>query len=117
MEEVRFEPGAVVYTEGFRVVNLGTVTTNIRMYITRDEKIDPIEFAKAFEIYITKDPSGSEQSEELTSFEGSLAVDGSTDLYYLVIMMKDTADNTFQNACYSGIGITVYAVQGNVPIS
>ena len=117
LEEFRFEPGAVVYTEGFRVVNLGTVTTNIRMYISRDENIDAVKFAQAFEIYITKDPSGSEQSEELTSFEGSLAVDGSTDLYYLVIRMKDTADNTFQNACYSGIGITVYAVQGNVPIS
>jgi hypothetical protein len=28
--------------------------------------------------------------------------------------MKDTAGNEFQGAKYEGIGVTVYAVQGNV---
>jgi hypothetical protein len=30
--------------------------------------------------------------------------------------MKDTAGNEFQGKTYTGIGVTVYAVQGNVTI-
>ena len=39
-----------------------------------------------------------------------------SETYYLVIRMKETAGNEFQNKTYTGIGITVYAVQGNAPI-
>lgn len=116
LEEFRFEPGATVYTEGFRVANVGTVSVNYRMYISRDENIDEAAFAEAFEIYVTRDVSDLQNAEQLMSFEGSLAKDQTSDLFYLVIRMKETAGNKFQNVAYSGIGITVYAVQGNVSI-
>ena len=35
-------------------------------------------------------------------------------MYFLYIEMKDTVGNEFQGKTYSGIGITVYAVQANV---
>ena len=117
LEEFRFEPGSRVYTEGFRVVNNGNVTTNIRMYISHDERIDEVKFAQAFEIYITKDIDDLEHAEQLMSYEGRLLADASTDIYYLVIRMRETADDTFQGVEYSGIGVTVYAVQGNVEIT
>ena len=116
LEEFLFEPGATVYTEGFRVENAGTVSINYRMYISRDKDIDEAAFAEAFEIYVTRDVSDLENAEQLMSFEGSLAKDQTSDLFYLVIRMKETAGNKFQSVAYSGIGITVYAVQGNVSI-
>ena len=112
-----FEPGVTVYTEGFRVVNKGTVPVNFRMYISRDDNVDALAFEQAFEIFITKDVSNLESGEGLMSFKDSLALDASTDVYYLVIRMKETADNTFQNVVYTGVGVTVYAVQGNVAIT
>ena len=35
-------------------------------------------------------------------------------LYTIVLKMKETAGNDFQGKSYMGIGVTVYAVQGNV---
>ena len=77
----------------------------------------PKLFHKAFEVWVGKsdDPNGTAQ--KITEFEDELPVGAiSDDTYYLFVKMKETADNTFQNTSYSGIGITVYAVQGNADI-
>lgn len=114
---IYFEPGATFRTEGFRVKNVGNVTINFRMYISSDENEDMEAFAQAFELWITKDPKDFSNAEKLISFTDDLSVDESSDMYYLVIRMNETAGNEFQDKEYSGIGITVYAVQGNVEIN
>jgi hypothetical protein len=57
------------------------------------------------------------EAKKITEFEGTLGPEESGKVYYLVIKMKESAGNDFQNKVYSGIGITVYAVQGNVNIN
>lgn len=113
---IYFEPGATFYTEGFRVKNIGNVTINFRMYISNDEEENMEAFTEAFELWVSKDPKDLTNAEKLTSFTGDLSADESSEMYYLVIRMKETAGNEFQDQEYSGIGITVYAVQGNVEI-
>ena len=52
----------------------------------------------------------------MTDFTGNLAVGQESATYYLVIRMKENAGNEFQDQAYSGIGVTVYAIQGNVEL-
>ncbi len=115
-DKIYFEPGATYYTEGFEVKNIGDIPVNFRVYISEDEENDRYAFEEAFELWITKDPSNLESAEKLTSFTGRLKVDQTSETYYLVIRMKETAGNEFQNKTYTGIGITVYAVQSTAPI-
>lgn len=115
-DKIYFEPGATYYTEGFEVKNIGNIPVNFRVFISEDEINDRYEFQEAFELWITKDPSNLEGAEKLTEFTGRLEVDQLSETYYLVIRMKESAGNEFQNKTYTGIGITVYAVQGNAPI-
>ena len=116
-EHVLFEPGAVFYTEGFRVKNRGTITINFLVYISEDVKV-PIDFYDAFDVWIAKDPmSDSREMERLTDFNGRLLEGECSDAYHLVFKMKEIADNTFQDKTYTGIGITVCAVQGNVDMN
>ena len=113
---IYFEPGATFYTKPFRVKNAGNVSLNFRMYISDDNRMNMEEFEHAFEFYITDDPKNLENAVQLKSFIGHLEVGEYSDTFYLVIKMKETAGNEFQAHEYSGIGITVYAVQGNVII-
>ena len=115
-EGILFEPGATFYTKGFKAKNIGDIPINFRMYISEDENLDMDEFEKAFDFYITTDPTDPTNAEELISFTGRLEVGQSSDTYYLVIKMKETAGNDFQKTTYSGIGITVCAVQGNAKL-
>lgn len=115
-EEILFEPGAIYYTEGFQVKNIGNIAINFRVNISNDEDADMESFNEAFEIWVTNDLSNLETAERLTSFTGSLEVDKNSETYYLVIKMKETAGNEFQNQTYSGIGITVHAVPASVEI-
>ena len=115
-DKIYFEPGATYYTEGFEVKNIGNIPVNFRVFISEDEINNRYEFQEAFELWITKDPSNLEGAERLTEFTGRLEVDQTSETYYLVIRMKETAGNEFQNKTYTGIGVTVYAVQGNAPI-
>ena len=115
-ESVCFEPGATYYTEAFRVKNIGDITVNFRAFISEDEETDRYELQEAFELWITKDPASLENAERLTEFTGRLEADAVSEAYYLVIRMKETAGNEFQNKTYTGIGITVYAVQGNATL-
>lgn len=116
-EPIYFEPGATIYTQGFRVKNTGTVSINFRMYISNDENENMQAFEDAFELWVTTDPKNLNDAEQIKSFvvEDLDPLDTS-EMYYLVIRMKTTATNDFQGKEYSGIGITVYAVQGNVEI-
>lgn len=117
-EDAVFEPGATFYTQGFKIKNAGNIPINYRMYISEDENTDMEKFEKAFEFGVTTDPSDPQKLELLTSFSDRLEVNEQSDTYYLVVKMKETAGNEFQgkNNEYYGIGITVYAVQGNVEI-
>ena len=87
------------------------------MYISNDENENMQAFEDAFELWVTTDPKNLNDAEQIKSFvvEDLDPLDTS-EMYYLVIRMKTTATNDFQGKEYSGIGITVYAVQGNVEI-
>lgn len=116
-ESIFFEPGATYITQGFRVKNIGSVPVNIRIFVSNDEGTDMVEFEKAFEVFITETPENLNHARRLISFKDSLVQDKSTPVYYLVARMKEDAGNGFQNVSYSGIGVTVHAVQGNVEIN
>ena len=116
-KEILFEPGATFYTQGFQVKNMGNIPINFRLSVSEDEKLDMDEFKEAFEIWISKDPSNPDSGEQLTTFEGRLEAYGDcSETYYLFIKMKQEAGNEFQGKSYKGIGVTVYAVQGNAEI-
>ena len=116
--EILFEPGAVFYTEGFEVANKGDIPVNFRISVSKDANIDMEAFDKAFEVWIVRDGDDFSSAEKLTEFEvDGLEADKNSETYYLFIKMKETADNTFQGKIYTGIGITVYAVQGNVELN
>ena len=115
---VLFEPGTTFYTQGFKIMNVGNIPVNFRVSVSYGNmsEADIIEFERAFEVGITTDPQRHFDAESTDSFVGSLDASGSDvsdQTYYLIIKMKETADNTFQGAKYDGIGITVYAVQAN----
>jgi hypothetical protein len=136
-KDILFEPGATFFTQGFKVENTGNIPVNFRVYISEDEekheeedslfsknyeKLDMEAFHKAFDVWITTDPNDPNQNIDVAEFRGKLAPaeEGgrsvTSDTYYLVIRMKPDADNKFQNKFYSGIGITVYAAQGNAEL-
>ena len=113
--EVLFEPGAVFCTEGFRVMNTGNISLSYIIYISedKDNKYYSADFSEAFEVWITTDHKTANVGKRLYEFEGSLEPGYGSDVYYLVFRMKESAGNEFQNRTFSGIGITVCAVQGN----
>jgi hypothetical protein len=114
-EGVLFSPGETYCTTGFRVVNCGDIPVNFRLSISEDEEIDAEAFRLAFEVWISTDPARVDSAERLTDFKGTLAVGSSTEQsYYLFVKMKESAGNEFQGKAYSGVGVTLYAVQGNV---
>ena len=115
-EEPLFEPGATFYTQGFQVKNEGNIPVNFSLSVSKDEKIDMNEFNEAVEIWIATDPTNPAEAERITEFKDFLDEGESSKTYYLFIKMKETAGNKFQNKGYTGIGVTVCAVQGNVDI-
>ncbi len=115
-ESIYFEPGATYVTEGFKIKNIGNIPINFRAYISNDEAFDMLEFESAFELWITTDPVNLETATPLVEFKGELDPEKDSQTHYLVVRMKQDAGNTFQGKEYDGIGITVYAVQGNVSV-
>lgn len=116
-KEILFEPGASFYTQGFKIKNAGDIPINFRLSVSEDEAIDMEEFKQAFEVWITTDPTNPAAATQLTDYVGRLEVGkSSAETYYLFIRMKETAGNEFQGKTYTGMGITVYAVQGNVNV-
>lgn len=115
--EILFEPGAMFYTEGFKIANKGDIPINFRVSVSKDVDIDMEAFDEAFELWIVQEGDDFSSAEKLSEFEvEGLAAKTSSETYYLFIKMKETAGNQFQGETYTGIGITVYAVQGNVAI-
>ena len=116
-KEILFEPGAVFYTQGFKVKNVGDIPVNFHLYVSEDEGIDMEEFNEAFEVWISTSPTKPANAKKLTDFTGRLEVgESSESIYYLFIKMKESVGNEFQGKTYTGIGVTVYAVQGNASI-
>jgi len=111
-QEILFEPGAMYYTEGFRVKNNGSIPMNFILYISEDESVSE-DFSEAFEVWLTNDPTDKTNMVKLQEFDGRLEVGQTSDIYYLVFRMKETAGNEFQDRAFTGVGITVCAVQGN----
>ncbi len=111
--EFIFEPGGCYYTEGFKVKNDGNIALRFHIYVSDDEDVDMDEFKDAFELYITKDPTNPESNQEIVSFNDILEVGQLSETYHLVIKMKETAGNKFQNKVYTSIGVTVHATQKN----
>lgn len=112
-----FEPGATFYTQGFLVKNTGDIPVNFNLSVSKDDRIDMEEFDKAFEVWIVKanEPNFA-NAERITRFKGRLEVGESSEAYCLIVKMKESVGNEFQGKTYTGIGVTVYAVQGNVDI-
>ena len=109
---VQFEPGAVYYTQGFRVKNNSSIPINFIIYISEDDTVSA-DFSKAFDVWLTTDPTSRDNMEQIQKFEGSLGLGETSDVLYLVFRMKESAGNEFQDRTFTGVGITVCAVQGN----
>jgi hypothetical protein len=108
-----------IRTEGFKIKNIGTTSLNFRLSPSDDDSLDMEEFKEAFEFWITTDPDHLDKLDsldKLTSFKGQLQVDEYSETYYLIIRMKESAGNEFQNKVYTGIGVTVTAFQGSAVI-
>lgn len=114
--KVLFEPGAVFYTQGFKVKNEGNVPVNFKLSVSKDDRIDGEEFDKAFDVWIMKEGDDVTSAQKLTEFKGRIEVGKDSETYHLFIKMKESVGNEFQGKTYTGIGVTVYAVQGNVDI-
>lgn len=112
-EEILFEPGATYHTEGFRVKNNGNIPFNYIIYISSDENV-PADFFDAFDVWITSDVTDKSKAIPIEDFERRIEAGLSSDIYYLVFQMKPSAGNTFQERIFTGVGVTVCAVQGNV---
>lgn len=113
--DILFEPGATFYTQGFKIKNTGDIPINFRLYISEDEKIDMEEFNRAFDVWISTSKTNTADAKKITEFTDYLEVGCSSEAtYYLFIKMKENVGNEFQGKTYTGIGVTVYAVQGNV---
>ena len=116
-KEPLFEPGATFYTQEFQVMNRGDIPVNFSLSVSKDDKINMEEFDEAFEIWIIRaSEENFKNAERITNFKGRLEVGESSEKYCLVIKMKESVGNEFQGKTYTGIGVTVYAVQGNAKL-
>ena len=115
--KILFEPGATFYTQGFKIKNTGNIPVNYRLSVSDDSDLDMDEFNRSFEVWIATSPTDKSNAIKITDFIERLEVGcSSADTYYLFVKMKESASNEFQGKTYTGIGITVYAVQGNVNV-
>lgn len=113
---IYFEPGARILTQPFVVENNGSIPIKFRISISENESITTSDFYDAFEVWIVTDPMDPDSAQMDKKFVGELDPYTHSGEYYLMVKMKESAGNGFQGNKYSGIGITVYAVQGNVDI-
>lgn len=109
--EVLWEPGATFVTEAFLIKNIGTVDMKCMFFIEGTEAEN--EFLDAFEFWITDDPETLQTRIELGKYMDVMKPNDVSEEYYLVIRMKEEADNRYQGKSLTGVGITVYAIQAN----
>lgn len=110
-DNVLFHPGETFRTQGFKIKNNGTVTVSYIMNVSRDSSLDMEAFDEAFDFYVTTDPDDLNSAVKMRSFKGVLEPDSVSETYYIVVSMKETAGNEFQDKTFEGIGITVNATQ------
>ena len=125
--KIIWEPGMVHYTEPFAIKNLGNIPVSYRVYVECKEEDSLLMGALDFYIISESDLKAAggraglellDSSVKMQSFDRYLEAGALSDEYYhLVVRMKPEADNDYQGLVLNGIGITVYAVQGNVDIS
>ena len=117
-QSVSFEPGAVFFTQPFRIKNEGSISINYRLSVSVKNEEERKELEDAFDLWIVTDPHDLENAQPMTKFIGHLDTQKNSESteYYLLIKMKESAGNEYQNKQYNGIGVTVYAVQGNVDV-
>ncbi|MBR2970904.1 MAG: hypothetical protein IKC48_03815 [Clostridia bacterium] len=111
-KKIYFEPGATYYTQGFRIKNEGDISITYRLSLSTDKVENREQFEQGFELLVSTKPTG-EDAIELNKFSANLKADEISETYYLIVKMKTTVGNDFQGKAYSGIGVTVYAVQSN----
>jgi hypothetical protein len=127
-KDVLFEPGAKFYTQEFMIQNTGDIPVNFHLSVGKDniveviggkeEKVDLETFFNTFEIWIVEKGQGLDTAERMEDFiVKGLQPNNSSSTYRLFIKMKETVGNEFQGKTYTGIGVTVYAVQGNVNLN
>lgn len=121
---ILFEPGATFRTQAFYIENNGDISIRFRVYVSNDEQMDMEEFNRGFEVWVGTNPDDPTKGMPITEFsEVLLPHTQDTQPYYLFVHMKESAGNEFNNnnnknkpVIYSGIGITVFAVQGNADL-
>ena len=123
-QDILFEPGAVFYTQGFRVKNNGTIPVKFNIKIS-DTIVDSdaakapelaVKFEDAFDIWITTTPSGEPPENVGALFSDKIGGKSISDTYFLVIRMKESAKDEFQGKKFEQISFTVTATQQNAPI-
>lgn len=110
-EHVLFHPGETFRTQGFKIKNNGTVAISYIMNVSRDSSLDMQKFDEAFDFYVTTDPDDVSTGVKMRSFKGVLEPNTVSETFYIVVTMKGSAGNEFQNLTFEGIGITVNATQ------
>ena len=115
--EIIFEPGCSYRTQEFFIANKGSIPVNYRLYISNDGDFDMGAFTDGFDILICPASEDITKATVVTEFTGSLDRDATAGPYYLVVRMHSDADNKFSEQEYEGIGITLFAVQGNVSVT
>ena len=124
-ENALFEPGAAFITQSFRIKNTGDVTINFKLSIGKDDVVEIIggkqqpvnldEFFRTFDIWIVEE---GKEPVKMKEFEvNGLKAKDSSGTYHLLIKMNESVGNEFQGKTYTGIGVTVYAVQGNAELN
>ena len=109
-EKLYFQPGSVYRTEGFQIQNQG-VPVKYLMSVNDDHISDKENFREALDFWLTTDPDDFSSGERITSFQEDLKENETSKTYYVVVKMKESAGNEFQNKAFSGLGITVHAVE------
>ena len=100
------------FFKSFRIKNKGDIPLDYILYVSEDETISD-DFSEAFDVWIVTDRADAKGEVKLMDFDGELAVGQCSEIYYLVFRMKETAGNEYQDRTFSGVGVTVCAVQGN----
>ena len=109
-----WEPGATFYTQGFKVANIGNIPVKFKAYI--EDGNEDTKLIEALEFYVTDDLKNIKGAQRLSEFGGRLEVGESSKTYYLVVHMKEDANDDYQGLYLTGVGITVLASQGNVNV-
>lgn len=109
--EILFQPGALVYTQGFKIKNNSNVPATFKMNVTKSEDADVEAFHQGFNYYVITSLTDLRPTEKLIEYTGLLAPGQSSEMFYIVVSMKPEADNAFQNRTFEGLGVHVIASQ------